>query len=126
MFLILISCNNSILPGKFCFTDKRLCVMFQPIHATLKYCLGLIWWHCFPIQDHGEQLSATTSLGFRCWFLSDRPVQDSRELTWPTRCPFFPSQCGSGCSGPRISSSRGILKHIAGTDHLFSKQMLTL
>jgi addiction module RelE/StbE family toxin len=22
MFLILISCNNSILPGKFCFTNK--------------------------------------------------------------------------------------------------------
>jgi outer membrane protein TolC len=26
MFLILISCNNSILPGRFYFTDKRLCV----------------------------------------------------------------------------------------------------
>src|SRR5258708_1441389 len=26
MFLILISCNNSILPGRFCFTDKLLCV----------------------------------------------------------------------------------------------------
>src|ERR1700756_5566093 len=26
MFLILISCNNSILPGRFYSTDKRLCV----------------------------------------------------------------------------------------------------
>ena len=26
MFLILISCNNSILPGRSYFTDKRLCV----------------------------------------------------------------------------------------------------
>ncbi len=47
--------------------------------------------------------------------MSDRPVQDSKELKWPTRCPFFPSQCGRGCSGPRISSPRQrIPKHIAG------------
>ena len=42
------------------------------------------------------------------------PVQDSKELTWPTRCQCFPSQCVRGCSGLGISSPGRIPKHIAG------------
>jgi hypothetical protein len=36
MFLILISCNNSILLGRFYFTDKRLFVSLQLVDPALR------------------------------------------------------------------------------------------
>jgi hypothetical protein len=150
MFLILISCNNSILPGRFYFTDKRLCVSppasrphppqssrsipkqgtlsawtFANSCATLPPSRDAVSFSIhFPIKGSFKSAKCCRSSAldltprilprFRCRFDSDRPVQDSKELTWPTRCPFFPSQCGRGCSGQRISSPRSILKPIAG------------
>src|SRR6267143_580765 len=94
MFLILISCNNSILPERFYFTDKRLYVSPpasrprppQSLRSIPTQGTNVITFSIhFPIKGSFKSakcrrssaldLTPRTLPRFRCRFDSDRPLQ---------------------------------------------------